>query len=60
MLCLGVIHEKNVALSIEMSFFTPKKHMLLCSREVQIEAACPGATTRGYDPISQLYGYLWL
>ena len=27
---------------------------------VKIVAACPGATTREYDPVSELYGYPWL
>jgi len=27
---------------------------------LQMEAACPGATTREYDPVSQLHGYVWV
>jgi len=41
-------------------FLAPKKPMLLCSLMLQIEAACPGATKREYDPASELHGYAWL
>jgi hypothetical protein len=27
--------------------------------KLQIEAACPGATTWEYDPVLQVHGYTW-